>query len=408
MFGSFSLDRFEDHDGRYSLRRNHLAIAARIAIPVMLFTSGCHKKTGVAVVPTPVKPVAPAMVSEIDLKSYKPNETGAVMILMYHHFRTTTRKGPAKDDPLNRLPETFRKDLEDLYKRKYYPVTVQEFVENKMDVPVGKTPIMLTFDDAAPTQFKTVGGTDGSSHIDPDCSVGIMETFNKAHKDWPTKATFFVLPKEGKRGAEPFGQAESVAEKFQYLISHGYEIANHTSTHPSMRGASADKIQWEIATALKDIKAINTAAQMKTLALPYGSLPGKANRDLLKRGESGGTKYENEAVLLAAWRPVLSPITVKSKKFTQAGKLAEYDPYHLERITPDPTHPNQQTFEFWLKFFDENPSLKYISGGNPKVFAVPKSLATMVDPERVKASGKTLQLYSFSASKSNGSSLSVQ
>jgi peptidoglycan/xylan/chitin deacetylase (PgdA/CDA1 family) len=381
--------------------RTLLVLSALLAL-----AAGCHKKPSESDNIEPIKPKAPPQVSEVDLKAYKPNEAGAVMVLMYHRFRPEKEE---KNNPLNRTPDTFRQDLEDLYKRKYYPVTASEFAENKMDVPAGKTPIVLTFDDSLPTQFKLTLGKDGGQHIDPDCAVGIMETFSKAHKDWPTKGTFFVLPHEGRNG-DPFGDAESAAQKFDYLEKHGYEIANHTSTHPSMRHMSSDKIRWELATAVKDIRQVDKDAPMQILALPYGQIPGKAAQKDLISGESGGTKYENKAIFLAAWRPILSPVTIPSKKFAENGSLAVFNRYRLERITPDPNPKAGQTFEYWLKYFDEHPGQRYVSDGNLQVVAVPKSLQNMVDPKKVKAQGKVAQFYSFGGGKGGGagSPLSVE
>ena len=158
-------------------------------------------------VSAPPKPKPPPEVSQVDLKSYKPNEAGAIMIIMYHRFNPKE-----KSWHLNRPPEEFRKDIETMYEQGYRPVNVSDIVNNRMDVPPGKTPIALTFDDALLTQFKLVTGTDGQAHIDPDCAVGIMETFHKNHPDWNLKGRFFVLPKEGPRGTDPFGQADSVSE----------------------------------------------------------------------------------------------------------------------------------------------------------------------------------------------------
>jgi peptidoglycan/xylan/chitin deacetylase (PgdA/CDA1 family) len=365
--------------------------------------SGCNRKPAQVAQAEPAKPKAKPQVSDVDLKSYKPNEAGAVMVLMYHRILPNE-----SDNPLNRKPETFRKDLELLYEKKYHPVTAREFVTNTMDVPAGKTPVVITFDDALVSQFKVVAGKSGGMAIDPDCAVGIMETFSKEHPDWPLKATFFVLPKEGGNGA-PFGQEEMVADKLEYLVSKGYEVANHTSTHKSLRRMASDKIKWEVATAVRDIQEINPKATMDTLALPYGQEPTTEGLTALKQGEEGGTSYANKAVFLAAWRPVLAPITKDDKKFSQAGKLCTFNPYALERITPDPSPKAGQTFEYWLKFFDDNPGLRYVSDGNAEVVSVPKSHADMVDAKRVEKQGKVLQAYSFGGGAgSSGSSLSVE
>lgn len=374
-----------------------VAAAGLTALAVPL--AGCHRKPAETTVATPVVKARPT-ISEIDLKSYKPNEAGAVMILMYHDVLASRPNGD-----LNRTPESFRKDLNDLYTRGYRPVTVSDFVENKMDVPPGKSPVVLTFDDARLSQFNIIRGSDGNPHIDPDCAVGIMETFSKAHPDWKTRATFFVLPKEGPNG-DPFGQTETVADKFAYLTKNGYEIANHTSTHKGLRGASAQTVQWELATAVKDIKAVSPDAKMQVLALPYGYVPHKDATKYLFNGESGGTKYHNIAVLRAAWRPVASPITLGAPKRMIPYQIAPYEPGRIERMTPNPDPKKGQTYEYWLKYFDENPGQRYVSDGNPEVVAVPKSLTKLVNANVVAKEGKILQLYTFGGS--GGGGLSVE
>lgn len=372
-----------------SRARSWRLLAASLALPVALCAAGCHRKHGEAGAAI-TAPKPPPVVSEVDLKSYKPNEAGAVMVLMYHRISAAEPNGD-----LNRTPESFRKDLQDLYQRGYRPVNASDFVENKMDVPLGKSPVVLTFDDALPTQFKIITGTDGQPHIDPDCAVGILETFHKEHPDWAQKATFFVLPKEGRNG-EPFGQPESVADKYTYLTKNGYEIANHTSTHDSMRGASADKVQWELATAVKDAKAVCPDAQMKIMALPYGQVPRKDSIKYLLDGESDGHKYHNEAVFKAAYRPVASPITYAGKK-TAVYQIAPFNVDGLERMTPNPDPKKGQTYEYWLKWLDDNPSQRYVSDGIMDVCYVPKSYASMVDPAALRKEGKILKPYSFAA-----------
>jgi hypothetical protein len=328
------------------------------------------------------------------------------MIVMYHKFDP---KIPSSNAKLNRTPDDFRKDLEELYKRNYRPVTVSEFVDNRMDVPPGKTPIVLSFDDSVPTQFKIVSGSQGQPTIDRDCAVGIMETFHKTHSDWPTKGTFFVLPEATKRGAltpAPFGDPATSAEKLDYLIKNGYEIQNHSSTHPQFNHLSADKIQEEIGFAAHSIKQINPKASMDILALPYGTLPKKSNMKYLFDGTGGGANYHIKAVVRAAWRPVASPVTIAGRKNT--GNIAAFDIDHIERVTPGPDLASKPgSFEYWLKWFDENPSQRYISDGNPNVVAVPAGLKSLVDLAAVKKQGKTAQLYRLGGGASGGG-LSVE
>jgi len=370
----------------------HLSHSLFRCLPVVALVgtaiSGCGKKEA----PPAPKPAGPPTISDADLQKHKPNEAGAVMVVMYHRILADER-----DNDLNRKPDTFRKDLETLYKRGYHPVTALEFVENKMDVPLGKTPVVITFDDALESQFKLVEDSGGGQpKISRDCAVGILETFSKEHPDWPRKATFFVLPKEGKN-SEPFGQAEYVTEKLQFLQKHGYEIANHTSTHTSMRGMSPTKIRWELATAVRDIQAIVPEAPMETLALPYGNVPRSSKKEewkSLESGEDGGTKYRNKAVFQAAWRPNHSPLTVADRKLVPSGTFCIFKPMELERITPDASKPNSPgTFEYWLKQFEKNRSQRYISDGIMEIATVPIGLKSAVDTDRAKAQGKTLKFY---------------
>jgi hypothetical protein len=80
------------------------------------------------------------------------------------------------------------------------------------------------------------------------------------------------------------------------------------------------------------------------------------------------------------------------------GAMAVGDPMHIERILPDPRHASQAgTLEYYLKYFDQNPGLRYVSDGNPGVTAVPQGVASMVDEGKVAALGRRLQSYSFSA-----------
>ncbi len=376
-------------------------LAAFSAAALSLVVAGCHRKQQDAIGVTAPPPKPKPTISEIDLKSYHPNESGAVMVLMYHRLNP---KEP--DSDLNRQPDTFRKDLEDLYKRNYRPVNAGEFVDNNMDVPIGKTPVVLSLDDSLPTQFNIVRGADGQPHIDPNCAVGIMETFHKEHPDWATKATFFVLPEYAKDPRHvspvPFYDPNTVADKIEYLVKNGYEVANHTTTHPQMDRLSPEKIQWEIGYAAHSIEQISPKLKLNVLALPYGRLPRKDSRKYLLSGSGGGGTYKNKAVLLAAYRPVASPVTFVDKK-TAVYQIAPFNPYKIERVLPDAKQAGKPgTFEYWLKWFDDNPSQRYVSDGNPHLVTVPKSLIKVVDASAIKKQGKELFTYSFGGSGGGG------
>ena len=66
------------------------------------------------------------------------NEAGSVMVLEYH--RVGGDPGFAPDWTMS--SEEFREQLEYLYTNDYYPINLRDLVENRIDVPAGKTPVV--------------------------------------------------------------------------------------------------------------------------------------------------------------------------------------------------------------------------------------------------------------------------
>jgi len=95
------------------------------------------------------KEIKPIKLTKEEIKKFKPNELGQVMILEYHLIGYPEARW-------QRTPENFQKDLERLYKDNYYLVSLRDFVNNKMNVPLGKTPFILTFDDGTVGQFRYI------------------------------------------------------------------------------------------------------------------------------------------------------------------------------------------------------------------------------------------------------------
>jgi peptidoglycan/xylan/chitin deacetylase (PgdA/CDA1 family) len=370
-----------------------LALACLAAVAI----GGCRKE--VKPPPPPPKPEPPPQVSDLDLRSYKPNEAGAVMVIMYHRIEPNK---PNND--MNRTPDQFRKDLGDLYDRGYRPVTLREFAENRMDVPAGKTPVVITFDDAYLSQFKYLDPA--ASQIDPDCAVGIMEAFAASHPDWKPKATFFIL--HGGKNPPAFYQEGLTEAKFAHLLEIGCEIGSHSLTHRMFNRLSASDIQREVAGSIKVIKELAPNADVTSLAIPYGRLPkSKEALDACVRGSADGIQYSLSAVALAAWRPTMAPITKVTKVGPFAGAMASGDMHRIERVLPQPRKASQAgTLEYYLKFFDDNPGMRYVSDGNPKVVAVPKGSSSLVDEAKVAAQGKRLQVYTLAVSGASAPSAS--
>ena len=98
-----------------------------------------------------------------------PNELGRVMILEYHLIE-------APEARWARTPQNFRRDLDRLYREGFRLIGLNDYLDGKIDLPVGTTPVILTFDDSSPGQFRMIG-TNGRPEVDPESAVGILEAF---------------------------------------------------------------------------------------------------------------------------------------------------------------------------------------------------------------------------------------
>ena len=147
------------------------------------------------------------------------------MILEYH-------KVDYPEERWTRTPENFRRDLETLYARGYRLQSLNDLLDGKITVGAGFTPVVLTFDDSSPGQFRYVE-QNGSLEIDPKCAVGVLEAFIKEKPDFGRAATFYVLP-GASRPNKLFNQPEHEGRKLQFLVKQGYEIGNHTLWHANL------------------------------------------------------------------------------------------------------------------------------------------------------------------------------
>lgn len=342
------------------------SIAATVA-GLVVWTAGCHNPAGPAgpAVPVPgssvVRPGASlskppaATVSDADLTKANVNESGQVAILEYHNIR-------AGKTNYDRTPEAFRKDLDTLYSEGYRPISLHDLLDNRIDVPIGMTPVVLTFDDSSPTQFHYLdNGT-----LDPDCAFGILKTFHEAHQDFAIRGIFFMNASPTGHPSPVFGDQATAAKKVKELLAAGMEIGNHTVNHPSLKKLSDDKVQKELADCVAGVHALAPEAVVDTLALPFGVSP--TNKKLAESGESGGVPYHNRAVLLVGANPAPAPC---SKKF---------NPLRLPRIQ---AYGGEMGSDYWLGSFHQHPQRRYISDGDPATVTVPKADEAKIDPTRL-------------------------
>jgi hypothetical protein len=272
-----------------------------------------------------------------------PNELGRVMVLSYHRI----------DEPegrWTRTPENFRRDLETLYARGYRLIALNDLLDGRIALPAGTTPVVLTFDDSSPGQFRYLE-RDGGLAIDPRSAVGILEAFARERPDFGRAATFYVLP-GAARPHRLFDQPAHEAAKLQFLAGHGYEIGNHTLWHANLGQYDEPVVRRQIAEAQRWIHRHVPGYRIRTLALPHGVYPRDVAWAL--RGTVDGVTYQHDAILMVAGGTAPSP-------FSRA-----FDPVRLPRIQaiePELAH--------WLRHFERNPGERFVSDGDPAVVTVP-------------------------------------
>ncbi|HYK88020.1 MAG TPA: polysaccharide deacetylase family protein [Acidobacteriota bacterium] len=276
----------------------------------------------------------------------KPNELGRVLILEYHLIEQ-------KETQWARTPQDFRRDLEQLYQAGYRTMAVGDYIDGRNQLPSGTHPVILTFDDSSPGQFRYLN-QDGKKKIDPDCAVGIMIDFAKRHPDFGRKAIFFVLP----AAAEPhrlFGQPEYEGEKLKELASLGFEIGNHTLWHANLGKYEAATVKKQLALAVQAVQRFVPGYHIRALSLPFGVFPKDSS--LAMEGSFAGVSYHNEAIMLVSGPPAQSPFSKKCELL------------RLPRI-----QVTGNALKSWLKHFTEHPGDVFTSDGDPTTVAFPRDL----------------------------------
>ena len=105
-----------------------------------------------------------------------PNRLGVIPVLEYHLIGE-------RESRWSRNWQRFAKDLELLHARGYRPITVRQLVERRIDVGPGLSPVVITFDDASPGQFRFLQRGD-SLVVDPTSALGVWEAFAARHPEW--------------------------------------------------------------------------------------------------------------------------------------------------------------------------------------------------------------------------------
>jgi peptidoglycan/xylan/chitin deacetylase (PgdA/CDA1 family) len=278
------------------------------------------------------------------------NEMGQVLVLEYHRIGYPETR-------YQRTPDNLRADLQRLYDSGYYPVNFIDLINRLPNVPPGKKPVVLTFDDSDISQFNVLA----DRTIDADSAIGIILNFHSQHpQDWPTRATFFVLGDDTGDYYRVFGQPEWAKAKVQLLVDLEMEIGSHTVNHTDLSWATAERIYWELAVSQHVIEEMAPGYKVQTMSVPFGGFP--YTLDFLKAGQWGEYSY-TYAGNAAAWGGAgVSPHD------------PTFEPYHVSRLEITET-----SLDHWLTYFEQNPHEYYVSDGDPNRVTVPPQLAEALE-----------------------------
>ena len=293
----------------------------------------------------------------INYEELKVDESGNVPIMMYHgNHNITDNKytgGNVDKDGYQRTTEAFKKDLEFYYNSGYRMVRLNDYVNGIIDVEAGYSPIIITFDDGLSNNIKVTGlDENGNIIIDPNCAVGVLESFKQKYPDYNVTATFFV-------NGGLFNQSEYNKKILNWLVDNGYDIGNHSYSHADFTTISKEKSVQEIGSIYNLLDKYIPGKYVNIVALPFGSPYDKShsNFNSILKGVYNDKEYNTIATLRVGWEAEYSPFN------------KNFDKTFLKRIRAYDNNGKEFDIEMNFKILESN---RYISDGDKNTITIPK------------------------------------
>lgn len=299
------------------------------------------------------------------------NELGRVPVMMYHGIvnkkssETSYTGGNVDKDGYNRTVEAFKEDLEFYYQNGYRMIRAIDYVNGIIDVPYGKSPIVLTFDDGNTNNIKVNGiSEDGEIIIDENSAVGVLESFKKKYPDFNVTATFFV-------NGSLFQQSEYNEKILKWLVENGYDIGNHTKTHVNFSDASTNESEEEVGFVYNKLDAIIPDKYVKLVALPFGSPYKKthANFSHIINSNYNGINYETVSTFRVGWMPDYSPFS------------KDFDKEFIMRVRAYDNNGVDFDIDASFRILEKN---RYVSDGNADTIVIKESDASYINDTNLK------------------------
>lgn len=336
-------------------RRGEIAQPEHTSEPIPTTSAPLPSPTLPSTAP-PTEPEPAAESAPIDYAAIKPYEVGHIMIIMYHGV--VTGEAPSK---YQRGAGDFREDLETLYNDGFRLCSMKDVIENNIRVPAGYAPVVITFDDGDPNTFRLIESGGGLIPA-PETGIAIMEEFRGKRPDFGAGATLFI-------NDDPFPGAGDVPERLKWLVDHGYDVGNHTKTHPELSSLDAREIMDEIGYIDRLIRDALPGYEPVGFAFPFGDRPKEELRGYVASGVSEGRTYQCAFALKEGYNAMPS-----------APNRVGFDPMNMPRVRGSST-PIENAYDmgFFLEFYRERPEFRYISDGDPDTIAVPAEYEENLD-----------------------------
>lgn len=311
---------------------------------------------------------------KLDLEKLKTdgiNELGKIPVMMYHGIvnkkssETSYTGGNVDRDGYNRTVEAFREDLEFYYQNGYRMVRLNDYVDGKIDVAYGYSPIVITFDDGNENNMKVTGlDAEGNIIIDENCAVGVLESFKKKYPDYNVTATFFI-------NGTLFHQKEYNDKIIAWLLKNNYDIGNHTYGHANLSNISESATIKEVGSMYKLLKEKTDGQYVNIIALPFGTPYNTkhANFKHIISGTYDENAYETISTLQVGYESDYSPFSTSFNK-TFIKRIRAYD-----------NNGKDFDIEYNFKALEKN---RYISDGNAKTVVVKKDNVTKVNSTKLQ------------------------